>query len=75
MGGERRRRRHRRVVVLSEVDRLRQEQGEESVQQEVTPPRALPNRAREDSDDAWGAETDSNDRRLEDDVPPHWGRH
>lgn len=32
----------------------------------------LPTRAAEDTPEAWGEQPDSNDRRLRDNVPPHW---
>ncbi len=32
----------------------------------------LPTRAGEDTPEAWGELSDSNDRRLQDNVPPHW---
>lgn len=61
-------RRHRRVVRpgpvpedAAAVDALRQHPG------------ALPERAREDTDESWGVRAeDSNDARLRRDVPPHW---
>ncbi len=71
-GGKRRR---RRVVAWSEVDRQLIEEGKDPAA--VAPPltaKVLPDRAREDSDQAWGDGRDSNDRRLREDVPPHWGR-
>ena len=37
----------------------------------VTEP-TLPNRATEDTDDAWGEQPEDNDDRLEDDRPPHY---
>ncbi|WP_460580513.1 hypothetical protein [Humibacter ginsengisoli] len=32
-----------------------------------------PVRASEDTDRAWGDRSDSNDDRLKQDLPPHWG--
>ncbi len=61
----------RRVVVPSEVDKMRQDR--EDPQAGPVRPRELPDRAAEDRDEAWGDAPDSNDQRLEEDVPPHWG--
>ncbi|NLI18470.1 MAG: hypothetical protein GX427_06610 [Actinomycetales bacterium] len=36
------------------------------------PGSVVPTRAAEDTDIAWGDAPDSNDRRLREDVPPHW---
>lgn len=33
-----------------------------------------PVRASGDTDAAWGDRPDSNDARLREDVPPHWGK-
>ncbi|GIF70611.1 hypothetical protein [Asanoa siamensis] len=33
----------------------------------------LPEQTRDDTDRGWGERTDSNDDRLWEDVPPHWG--
>ncbi|MDO5494225.1 MAG: toxin [bacterium] len=70
-----RRTRRRRVIVLSEVDRRLLEEGVQTTRPgPAAPVRALPDRASGDTDIAWGDARDSNDRRLEEDVPPHWGR-
>lgn len=65
--------RHRRVVVLSEVDKARLEAGECAPALTGPAASALPTRASEDMDEGWGGGSDSNDRRLLEDVPPHWG--
>lgn len=66
------------MVVLSEVDRAAREAACHAPP--VAPPPVselpaaeLPTRAAEDEDYAWGGGSDSNDRRLQEDVPPHWG--
>lgn len=61
---------HRRVVRRSVVE-------EESPERPAPAPAStdgpvVPNRAAEDCDSGWGDSADSNDRRLREDVPPHW---
>lgn len=75
-------RRHRRVVRRSAVDHDPEVPSGAPVStpggEPVQPDRSagaepiLPNRAAEDCDSAWGDGSDSNDRRLRDNVPPHW---
>ena len=64
-------RKHRRVVRVSEVD----QQFGASDQESANPlaPRALPNRAAEDSNEGWGERADD-DSHLTENVPPHWGK-
>lgn len=70
------RRRHRRVIALSEADRraLRSQASEgPGVQGPAAEPESvIPREPAGDSAPAWGDEPDDNDRRLIEDVPPHW---
>lgn len=80
MGG----RRHRRVVRPSVVDDPAGGQDAPTEDASGAAPAAspptrsvaddpvIPNRAAEDCDAVWGDSADSNDRRLREDVPPHW---
>ncbi len=57
---------HRRVVRPSPVD------DDHAAGDRTIPGSVVPTRAAEDTDIAWGDAPDSNDRRLREDVPPHW---
>lgn len=61
-----RRQRHRRVRVPGAEGADPTPQGR--VGQDASP------RASGDTDAAWGDRPDSNDARLREDVPPHWGK-
>ncbi len=77
-------RRHRRVVRPSVVEKSAGgqdtlERDRSSAGSAASPPArsvaddpVIPNRAAEDCDSVWGDSPDSNDRRLREDVPPHW---
>ncbi|WP_250504998.1 transcriptional regulator [Bowdeniella massiliensis] len=63
----------RRVVVESRVDRELREAGERGEASSSTSP-VLPRYSESESDRAWGDSEDSNDARLLENLPPHWGR-
>ncbi|MDO5700416.1 MAG: transcriptional regulator [Bowdeniella nasicola] len=71
------RRKPRRVVVESRVDREARlaQQGADARPEKRAPLRSsrvlMPE---SESDAAWGDEPDSNDARLLENLPPHWGR-
>jgi hypothetical protein len=46
--------------------------GADPTPQQLPNPPELPTRATEDTDQAWGDRTESNDENLKRDVPPHW---
>lgn len=67
-----RQRKHRRVVAVSKADQLLAgaEVGGPGVPSSGA---VVPDRAAEDHPEAWGDLPEPNDRRLIEDVPPHWG--
>ncbi len=52
---------------------MAREQGDVSEPPPTVQVTVLPTRAVEDEDRSWGEGPDSNERRLLEDVPPHWG--
>lgn len=62
---------HRRVVRRSPVDQVADPGAPRPAPPDSTGD-VVPRRAAEDTDAAWGDSPDSNDRRLREDVPPHW---
>ena len=66
---------HRRVVALSEVDkRAGREKREGESAAEFRSRSVLPRYGEGESPAAWGEDTDSNDRDLLTNRPPHWDR-
>ncbi len=61
---------HRRVVRLSATDAAAPSATDTAAPPEPAP--VVPRRAAGDTDAAWGDGPDDNDRRLRENVPPHW---
>ena len=74
-GGGRRPRRRR--LTLLDVDILdgpeRDSDAEREVDFESEEAAVLPDQTRDDTERGWGERSYSNDDRLYDDRPPHWG--
>jgi hypothetical protein len=60
-----------RVDILDEPDH--DADGERTVDFDAEETPLLPEQTRDDTERGWGGSDDSNDDRLYEDRPPHWG--
>ena len=74
-GGGRRLRRCRLTLVVVDIldDPERDNDAEREVDFESEEAPVLPEQTRDDTERGWGERAYSNDDRLLDDRPPHWG--
>ncbi|OKL54756.1 hypothetical protein BSZ39_02415 [Bowdeniella nasicola] len=68
-----RKKKPRRVTVLSEVDKREREANKDAPVQR-SHSSVLPTASESESAGAWHDGDDSNDARLLENLPPHWGR-
>ena len=59
-------------VLASNTILLAMRQGDFGVARDLADEFLLPEQTADDTDHGWGEQSDSNDARLWEDVPPHW---